>query len=365
MPTPDISIVACTQNRAGSLRGALASLADLATDEQFTYEIVVVDNASTDDTEQVIARAAAESRAPVRGVYEPQKGIVPARNRGVAAACGRWIAFFDDDQLADSRWLAELYRGAHDRYARVVGGSVLLTLDGRGDPSSASTIDQSLGRLHPTVRMLLGEADHGQWPLPYGGRLTPGCGNLMIERSVFDRVGQFERTVDGRGEDTDLFSRIERAGIAGWYIPTAIVQHLTPPERLTPDYLLSLSRRMGAGIAVRQAGAMSRGRFALLAAAKAMRLALLHIPLLLLAAALNDRAGWLGRRCLAAMEVSFLRGAIGQLLTVRRASRSSGNSTAHGNSTAPANSTARPPLPPQPLSLSSLSSNSATEVFHS
>ena len=54
----------------------------------------------------------------------------------------------------------------------------------------------------------------------------------MIEQTVFNEVGVFVRTVSGRGEDTDLFSRIERAGIAAWYIPTAIVQHLTPPERL-------------------------------------------------------------------------------------------------------------------------------------
>src|SRR5437868_2502578 len=199
MPDPDISIVVCTQNRAEMLRGALTSLYDLATNG-FAYEIVVIDNGSKDHTQQVIAAAAIESKHPLRGACEPEKGIVAARNRGIREARGRWIAFFDDDQLADSRWLAELYHGTTEWRCRVVGGSVHLTVPAGCDR-----------RLDPTVRMLLGEAKLANEPRMYGGRLTPGCGNLMIERTVFDEVGMFERTVDGRGEDTDLFSRIERA----------------------------------------------------------------------------------------------------------------------------------------------------------
>src|SRR5688572_12404265 len=128
MTTPDISIVVCTHNRAAMLREALASLYHLETGGRFTYEIVVIDNASTDATPQAIAAAAGESPAPLRGIHESQKGIVAARNRGIQEARGRWIAFFDDDQLADGRWLAELYRGAGQFDCRVVGGAVHLSL---------------------------------------------------------------------------------------------------------------------------------------------------------------------------------------------------------------------------------------------
>jgi glycosyltransferase involved in cell wall biosynthesis len=302
MTAPDISIVVCTQNRADLLRGALASLADLATDGLFTYEIVVVDNGSTDETPRVIAAAAAESRSAkggLRGIHEPKKGIVPARNRGVHEARGQWIAFFDDDQLADRCWLAELYLGAQEKQCRVVGGSVHLAFPNA--PEGAKR------RLDPTVRMLLGEAKFGDRPLAYGRRLIPGCGNLMIERSVFDEVGVFECTVAGRGEDTDLFKRIERAGIAAWYIPRAIVHHLTPPERLTDNYLLDLARRMGEGVAVRQLGELGRGRFALLWLAKAARLALAHYPRCVVARLRGDDEALLGRRCLAAINLAFLR----------------------------------------------------------
>src|SRR6476661_2567590 len=118
MSEADISIVVCTQNRAEMLRGALASLYDLSTNG-FTYEAVVIDSGSKDHTQQVIAKAAVESRHPLRCVFEPEKGIVPARNRGLREARGHWIAFFDDDQLADGQWLAELYRGAADKRCRV------------------------------------------------------------------------------------------------------------------------------------------------------------------------------------------------------------------------------------------------------
>jgi glycosyltransferase involved in cell wall biosynthesis len=294
MSQPDISTVVCTQNRAEMLRGALASLYDLAT-SGFAYEIIVIDNASTDDTQQVISEAAVACRNPLRGVFEPEKGIVSARNRGIRESRGRWIAFFDDDQLADRYWLAELYRGASQRRCRVVGGSVHLSF-----PEGCTR------RLDPTVRMLLGEAMLSEEPREYGRRLTPGCGNLMIERSVFDKVGVFERTVDGRGEDTDLFSRIELASIAGWYIPSAIVHHLTPPERLAESYLLNLAKRMGTGIAQRQAAQFGGGRFVALWLAKALRLGIVQSPQFAVAALRGDREAALGIRCLLAINASFL-----------------------------------------------------------
>ncbi len=294
MANPDISIVVCTQNRAEMLRGALASLFDLTTNG-FAYEIVVIDNGSKDHTQQVIAEAARESKHLLRGICEPERGIVPARNRGIRESCGRWIAFFDDDQLADSRWLVELHDGVTAKRCRVAGGAVYLSF-----PSGCAR------KLDPTVRMLLGEAKLGKEPCPYGGRLTPGCGNLIVERTVFDEVGIFERTVDGRGEDTDLFSRIEQAGIAAWYFPSAIVHHLTPPERLTHAYLLNLARRMGAGIAARQAAQYSGGRFAALWLAKALRLALLQAPQFALAAVGGEQEAAIGHRCLMAINASFL-----------------------------------------------------------
>src|SRR5262245_56043964 len=125
MSLPLVSIVVCTHNRADNLRAAVASLYDLATRGRFDYEIVVVDNASTDDTPAVVAEADCLSPHRVRYVFEGRKGISPARNRGVREAAGSWIAFFDDDQLAEPQWLAELWDLAEAKQVDGVGGRVV------------------------------------------------------------------------------------------------------------------------------------------------------------------------------------------------------------------------------------------------
>src|SRR5690349_14582285 len=105
MNTPKITIVVCTYNRSAMLRDALRSLYDLRTAGEFTYEVLVVDNNSPDDTPAAIEQCSRESRALLRGVRETKPGVAAARNRGVREAHGEWIAFFDDDQIADADWL--------------------------------------------------------------------------------------------------------------------------------------------------------------------------------------------------------------------------------------------------------------------
>jgi GT2 family glycosyltransferase len=297
MTNPDISIVVCTKNRASLLAGALASLYDLATEDEFTYEIVVIDNGSTDETQQVIAAAAPQSKHPLRGVLEREAGIVAARNRGIRESRGRWIAFFDDDQVADWHWLAELHRGAEERKCRVVGGAVQLAL-----PADCQR------QLATTVRMLLGEPVGGDLPQRYGGRLTPGCGNLLVHQSVFDEVGIFLTAIDGRGEDTDLFERIQRAGIEAWYLPTAIIHHLTPPERLEREYLLDLATRMGRGIALRQRKALGLVRFTAAWLVKLVRMLGIDYPRLMLAGLRRNDEVTLGRRVQLTISQAYLCG---------------------------------------------------------
>lgn len=298
MTSPDISIVVCTRDRALLLSGALASLYDLATENEFTYEIVVVDHDSTDSTPRVIAEAAKQAKHPLRGVREQQPGIVAARNRGIDEAQGRWVAFFDDDQLADWHWLAELYRGATEHKCRVVGGAVQLAL-----PAGCTR------ELAPTVRMLLGESMGGDNPQRYGGRLTPGCGNLMVERSVFDQIGQFETAIEGRGEDADLFERLQRARIDAWYIPTATIHHLTPPERLERGYLLQIAAVLGRGAAVRQFKALGVIHFTCLWLAQAARVVAIDYPQLMLAGIRRNDEATLGQRCQLTISQGFLSGA--------------------------------------------------------
>jgi glycosyltransferase involved in cell wall biosynthesis len=267
MSLPLISIVVCTHNRANMLSDALASLANLHTNGQFDYEIVVVDNASTDATPQVVTSFSNTTSHVVHYALELRKGIAFARNCGVRAARGEWIAFFDDDQLADPHWLWELWAFTEDRKVLGVGGSVVLKLP-----------DDCQRTLHPFVRMLLGEALHGKEPFAYSHRCTFGTGNLMLHRVVFEKVGLFDETFTTRAEDTDLFCRIHALNIETWYVPNAVVQHITHYERLQPSYLERLARHMGASIAQREREHFSSLLFLARWGAKSLRWLCWQVP---------------------------------------------------------------------------------------
>jgi len=285
-PAPDITIVLCTFDRADSLRDALQSLSRLSLPGSLSAEILVVDNASTDDTPHVIEQCARQSAIPVRSVRETTQGVVFARNRGIAEARGEWIAFFDDDQLADTNWLHELHTAAREHNVKCVGGSVWLTL-----PENCHR------RLSPVCRMLLGETVGRNIPQPYTARFTPGTGNLMIHRSVFERIGTFNPEFHSRGEDTDLFLRALAAGVTGWYTPAAVVHHLIPPERLTDDFLLQLARLMAEGMAEDERNATGSWVYPFVWGARLLQYAGVLWPRRLWAAFGGDDEARLGAEC--------------------------------------------------------------------
>lgn len=236
----DVSIVVCTYNRAPLLRDALASLKALETDGAFRYEIVVTDNASTDESAAVIEEAARDSPVPVRGVREPRPGVAHARNRGIQETRAPWIAFFDDDQVADPGWLKELLAVARETGARWVGGAnrLLLPRDHQDD-------------LAGLCRGMLGETTWGDAPCPFGTGMLPGSGNLLVQRSVFEEIGGFDESRRMAGEDGNLFCRMAAANIGGWYAPRAVMRHVVPAYRLTDDYLRWKSLGYGRNLAQR------------------------------------------------------------------------------------------------------------------
>jgi hypothetical protein len=260
-----VSIVVCTHNRAAMLANALASLADLHTNGQLEYEVVVVDNASTDSTPATVEAFRAATKHTVQYVPEPRKGIAFARN---------------------THWLWQLWAFTEDRKVLGAGGTVLLEL-----PADCRRA------LHPFVRMLLGEARHGNEPFPYSHRCTFGTGNLLLHRVLFERVGKFDETFTTRAEDTDLFCRIHAANIATWYVPAAIVHHITPYERLEPAYLNRLARQMGISIAQRELAHFGSACFAARWLAKGARYFAWQIPRQHLASACGRNEEALGRAC--------------------------------------------------------------------
>ncbi len=222
---PTVSIVVPTYNRADMLEDALDSLVRQQTSGRLSYEIVVVDNASSDATGEVVRRVAEASEVPVRYVYEETPGDAPARNRGIQEARGGWVAFFDDDQFAEADWVMKLHEAALQTGAPIVGGPVHLDLS-----------EEQLEELSPICRETLREIRFYDEIHPYVGKQLPGCGNALVARTVFDAVGSFDVSMVNGGSDSDFFLKAQAAGHEMIYTPQAVIRHRVPEQRLSPEY---------------------------------------------------------------------------------------------------------------------------------
>lgn len=282
---PDITVVICTYNRASILRLALDALTAQQTEGRFTYEIVVVNDRSTDETAEVVAEFEQRGDVPLRMVMAAGEGVAAARNRGRDAALGTWIAYTDDDQINDPRWLVELWVLAVDHKARCVGGSVHLRFE--EEPSIPLTW---------VTKSILGYKENPE------GRVTkftscPGTGSVMFHRSVFDEVGGFNNALHWGGEDADLMLRVMNAGIEVWFTPKSIVHHLIPPYRVQESYFRWASLRVGVALAELDGQVRGKAMLAVRCAARVAKGMLFELPMMLLAQLTGNRARALERKC--------------------------------------------------------------------
>ena len=285
---PRVTVVVCTRNRAASLERALRSLTKLDA-AGLAADVLVVDNGSSDDTPAAVERVAAKSPLPVRRAFEPTPGVANARQRGVEEALAggaEWVAFFDDDQLADRRWLRSLVALADEKRAKFVGGRVTLALPG-----------EHAGRdLAPFTEMLLGASVRMPAARRYDRKTTPGAGNMMVHRDVVAAVGRFDPALD-RGEDTDFYMRAVAAGFDAWYTPDAVVDHVIPADRMRDAYLYRLCDVIGNGTAERDRDRFGRAKLPAVWCARLGQAALSLWPKWAAAKAFGSAEAELGRRC--------------------------------------------------------------------
>lgn len=289
-----ISIVVCTYNRAAILERALDTLDHQQTDGTFTYDIVVVDDASSDDTPRVVRGFAAKSAVSVKYIIADGRGIAQARNCGIEATNSPWIAFFDDDQLADPDWLRELYACALEKGAACVGGIRRLALTHR-----------QLAGLSATSRRVLGEIDYGDKTQKCGSKTFPAAGNLLIARSLLDEVGNFDSNLIRGGEDIEIAHRIRFAGYDAWFTPKSIVYHIAPPYRLKSRYLVWASLRGGVCFAYRDFLELGLKLTVLGCFARIAQATAINTPLLFIAIMARQKANIVGRKCLLARACGY------------------------------------------------------------
>ena len=224
------TVVIPTYNRAGDLRATLDSLAMLR--PAGDWEVLVVDNNSTDGTRQVVEAAAPTFPAPLHYVFEKEQGRSPALNAGIRRARGEIIATTDDDVRVGPDWLDRAAAGLDRLGCDYVGGRVLPIW---GGPRPAWL--QGGGKYWAVIALL----DFGDEPMEFG-RWVPLGVNMAFRRRAFDRAGLFDADT-GRKAGTLLGQEVRewciRAGAAdvrGFYLPDMVVRHIIPAARLKKAY---------------------------------------------------------------------------------------------------------------------------------
>jgi GT2 family glycosyltransferase len=232
----DISIILCTFNRFATLRNALESAAAQILPESVRWEVLVVDNNSTDSTRQVAEEYCRKYPTSFRYIFELQQGKSNALNRGIREAQAQILAFLDDDVTAEPDWLQNLTAPLrqHSTWAGV-GGRIAPPLN--FSPPSWLLMDGPY-----EMAGILALFDKGRVP----AELTepPFGTNMAFRKQIFEKHGLFRPDLgpcpgsEIRGEDTEFGRRVLKAGERLWYEPSAIVHHGVPESRLRKEYFL-------------------------------------------------------------------------------------------------------------------------------
>ncbi len=224
---PDMTVIIATRNRAGNLRQTLETLAGQETNGAFTYEILVIDNGSTDETRQVVEGLQPTFPVLLHYVYEGRAGKPWALNTGMRVARGAIFAFTDDDILVGERWLLAYWLCFAEEQADGVTGRILPRWTSERPAWLTDEAFRQIGGM--------GCIDWGQTRL---SSTQHDCrwvgGNMAIRRDVVQRIGGYDTRLV-RAQDTEYYCRCIDHGLAVVYEPAALVYHKIRAERMTPQ----------------------------------------------------------------------------------------------------------------------------------
>ena len=239
----NLTVIIVTYNRCQSLAKTLESVAGSSLPESVEWEVLVVDNNSTDQTRQVVEDFRFSYPGRFRYLREPNPGKSYGLNAGILASRGDILAFIDDDVTVESTWLQNLTAILLSGEWAGAGGRILLernftpprwlALDGpwnMGGMLAGFDLGDKAGELHEA---------------PYGT-------NMAFHKKMFEKYGLFRtdlgpspnREIPRPNEDTEFGRRLIAAGERLYYEPSAVVHHPVPQERLKREYFHGLVVRL-------------------------------------------------------------------------------------------------------------------------
>ncbi len=230
-----ITIAICTWNRAELLEKTLAQLCNMSIPEQVELEVLVVNNNSTDRTDDVINKYI--KKLPLKKIFESKPGLSNARNAAVRNAAGEYILWTDDDVLVDQNWL-KAYIRAFIKWpeASVFGGPI--------EPWFEGTPPKWLQRGWKYIAEAFAVRDLGgksislsveNKKLPYGANFAIRTAEQI--HFLYDPNLGLKHGETILGEETKVISDILNAGFSGRWVPEARVKHWLPISRQTIKYL--------------------------------------------------------------------------------------------------------------------------------
>lgn len=237
-----LSVIVCTYNREKYIGECLRHLADQSMDFG-SFEVIVVNNKSTDNTEEIILKSMEDfPQVNFRYFVEEQQGHTFARNRGIRESCGGILSFIDDDAFVCQDYCMEIESFFEQSgHAAAIGGKIIPEYE-TGEPKWMS------GYLLPLVAAL----DRGDEINEFAGSKFPIGANMAFRKSVFDKYGLFDPELGRRGkgleggDEKEVFLRLKKGKEKIFYVPKVAVRHIIPPRRVQMDYIKGLANGVGA-----------------------------------------------------------------------------------------------------------------------
>jgi glycosyltransferase involved in cell wall biosynthesis len=237
-----ISVIICTYNRDKYLYDALqhVSANDFPTD---AYEIVLINNNSTDNTEMECERFKTDfPSVRFRYFVETKQGLSHARNRGIRESNGDVLVFLDDDSFVKPDYLKNLQRQLEKHpEASAFGGKITPIFESGKTPKWLCRWNYSW----------VSAIDKGDVVVPFEGSSYPIGANMGFRKSCLDQVGDFNTEL-GRskknligGEEKDIFNRAKSTNLTILYFPDIQVEHVIPPQRTTKEYIAKMGQGIG------------------------------------------------------------------------------------------------------------------------
>lgn len=240
---PKISVIISAHNGAQRLRATLPSHLNQTLPRQL-YEVILVDNASTDDTREFVTQLNGQNNSPIRYVYEERLGLHNARHAGARAAKGEILFFTDDDASMDQNVLNHYVEAFEHHPAMSAAGGVAKPMWEKSPESWITNLVRD-GSFFPALALIDPYQNFQLSPDGYFFGV-----NMGIKRDVLFRLGGFNP--DSFGDrllgdgDSGLLRKLWLNGSHVGFIPAAKVSHHIPEKRMTIDYLKHWSHNWGA-----------------------------------------------------------------------------------------------------------------------